>query len=165
MKALLLAAPLLTLLAAPAAAGDADFHAIVRGVESGYGVHRVNIPLFGLARFAVHIAQPEGVKDFDMAIFDTPDGPPSDLSRFDAIIKRAGGRQWSAAIRVHSRRSGEWVYVYARPEGRDWRMLIATFQPTETVILEARVDPEFLANALDDPERAGQSLNGPQNEP
>ncbi len=160
MKTLLASTMLATLLAAPAAAGDADFHAIVRGVESGYGVSRVHIPLFGLARFAVRIAQPEGVKDFDMAIFETRHGPPPDSARFDAIVQRAGGRHWSAVIRVRSRRSHEWVYVYARPEGPDWRMLIATFEPSETVILEARVDAEFLANALDDPEHAGQSLNG-----
>lgn len=160
MKTLLVTVLLVTLLAAPAAAGDADFHAIVRGVESGYGVHRVHIPLFGLARFVVHVAQPEGVKDFDMAIFETREGPPPDSSRFDAIVKRAGGEHWRSVIRVRSGRSHEWVYVYARPEGPDWRMLIATFEPGETVILEARVDAEFLANALDDPERAGQALNG-----
>jgi hypothetical protein len=33
------------------------------------------------------------------------------------------------------------------------------------VVLEARVDPEFLANALEDPEHAGQALNGGQREP
>ncbi|HEY1203933.1 MAG: hypothetical protein ABSH46_12075 [Bryobacteraceae bacterium] len=164
MRTLLVAMLLVTFLAAPAAAGDPDFHAIVRGVESGYGVHRVHIPLFGLARFVVNVAQPEGVKDFDMAIFETRDGPPPDSSRFDAIVKRAGGEQWSSVIRVRSRRSHEWVYIYARPEGRDWRMLIATFGPSETVILQARVDAEFLANALDDPDHAGQSLNGPHDE-
>lgn len=165
MRTLLFVVLLATLLAAPAAAGDADFHAIVRGVESGYGVHRVHLPLFGLARFVVQVARPEGVKDFDMAIFETPDGPPLDSGRFDGIMKRAGGSHWSSVIRVRSRRNGEWVYIYARPEGRDWRMLIATFQTAETVILEAQVDPEILANALDDPEHAGQSLGGRRNEP
>jgi len=165
MRTLLVVVLVATLLAAPAAASDSDFHAIVRGFESGYGAHRVHIPLFGLARFAVHLAQPEGVKDFDMAIFETPGGPPPDLGRFDAIVKRAGGGQWSSVIHVRSRRNAEWVYIYVRPEGRDWRMLIATVQPAETVILEARVDPEFLASALDDPEHAGHALNGPQSEP
>jgi hypothetical protein len=166
MKTLLVVVLLVALAATPVAAGDSDFHAIVRGVESGYGIHRVHIPLFGLARFAVKIAQPEGVKDFDMAIFATPDGPPSDLGRFDGIMRRAGGGHWSPLIHVRSRRAGEWVYVYARPEGgNDWRMLVATFGRGETVVLEARVDPEFLANALEDPEHAGQALNGGQREP
>ncbi len=165
MRTLLVVVLLAVLVAAPAAAGDADFHAIVRGVESGYGIHRVHIPLFGLARFAVKIAQPEGVKDFDMAIFEAPDGAPRDFGRLDGIVQRAGGGRWSPVIRVRSSRRGEWVYIYARPEGRDWRMLIATFGPSETVVLEAQVDPEFLANALDDPEHAGQALNGGQREP
>jgi hypothetical protein len=166
MRTLLVVVLLLAMLAAPAAAGDGDFRAIVRGVESGYGVHRVHIPLFGLARFAVKVAQPEGVKDFDMAIFETPDGPPSDLGRFDGIMKSAGGGRWSSVIHVRSRRNGQWVYIYARPEGRDdWRMLIATFGPNQTVVLEAQVDAAFLTNALDDPEHAGQSLNGGEREP
>ena len=162
MRTLLVVALLAALVATPVAAGDSDFHAIVRGVESGYGVHRVHIPLFGLARFAVKVAQPEGVKDFDMAIFETPDGPPRDLGRFDGIMRRAGGGRWSSVIRVRSRRDGEWVYIYARPEGgSDWRMLVATFGRDETVVLEAQVNPEFLANALEDPEHAGHVFNGP----
>jgi len=165
MRTLLVVVLLGALLSMPVTAGDSDFHAIVRGVESGYGVHRVHIPLFGLARFAVNIAQPEGVRDFDMAIFETPDGPPRDPGRFDGIMRRAGGGHWSALIQVRSRRQGDWVYIYARPEGgNDWRMLVATFGRGESVVLEARVDPQFLANALEDPEHAGHVFNGPRDE-
>jgi hypothetical protein len=99
-----------------------------------------------------------------VAIFETPDGPPPDSGRFDAIMRRAGGGHWDSAIRIHSRHDRQWTYIYVRPEGRDWRMLIATFQPANTIILQAKVDPEFLARALDDPEHAGQSLNGGQHE-
>jgi hypothetical protein len=164
MKTLFASGLLLALAAVPAAAGDPDFHAIVRSVETGYGVHRLNIPLFGLARFAVQVAKPEGVKDFDMAIFQTPDGPPLDGSRFDAIVKQNGGGHWDSAIRVHSRRDHEWTYIYVRPEGRDWRMIVATFEPNQTVLLHAKVDPEVLVRALDDPEHAGQALGGPHDE-
>jgi hypothetical protein len=80
-------------------------------------------------------------------------------------MRRAGGGRWSPVIRVRSRRDGEWVYIYARPEGgNDWRMLIATFGPSETVVLEAQVNPEFLANAIEDPEHAGSVFSGPRNE-
>ena len=165
MRTLLVVVLLGALAATPIAAGDSDFHAIVRGVESGYGVHRVHIPLLGLARFALKIAQPEGVKDFDMAIFETPDGAPRDLGQFDGIMRRVGGGHWSPLIHVRSRRDGEWVYIYARPEGgNDWRMLVATFGRGEAVLLEAQVNPEFLANALEDPEHAGHVFNGPRDD-
>jgi hypothetical protein len=164
MRRLFVVAPLLALVSVPAVAGDPDFNAIVRDVESGYGVHRVSIPLFGLARFAVKVARPEGVQDFDMAIFETPDGPPPNSSRFDAIMARADGGHWSSVIRVRSGRGREWTCIYVRPEGRNWRMLIATFQPAETVILHARVNPEVLARAFDDPEHAGGSLGGGERE-
>jgi hypothetical protein len=168
MRTLFVSTMLAAALAAPALAGDADFRAIVSGVESGYGVHRERIPLFGLARFAVNIAHPEGVKDFDMAIFAAPGGPPLDARRFDAIMRRDGGSRWNAVVRVRKRRGrDEWVSIYARPDGRDWRMLIATFSGSGAVILEARVDVDFLVRALDDPEHAGRALdtNAGSNEP
>jgi opacity protein-like surface antigen len=158
MKKLLVAAPLLALAAAAAAAADPGFDAIVRGVESGYGIQRMHVPFFGLARFVVKVARPEGVKDFDMAIFEPPDGAAVDSRRFDHIVRRATGDRWSSVIRVRSRRDGESTYVYITPAGREWRMLIATFKADEIVVLNARVDARILFGALDDPEHAGNSL-------
>jgi hypothetical protein len=154
------AAALLALLSVPALAGDGSFDAIVRGVESDYGVHRAKIPMFGLARFAIKTARPEGVKDFDMAILETKGEAPPDGSRFAGIVEREGGGHWSQVIRVHSRRDREWTYSYAREQGRDLQMLIATFEPGETVILHARVNLEVLARACDNPEHAGNALGG-----
>jgi hypothetical protein len=160
MKRLFLVAPLLALVAAAAVAAAPDFDAIVRGVESAYGLHRVHVPLFGLARFVVKVARPEGVKDFDMAIFEADDRTPADSRRFDSIMRRAAGDRWSGAIHLRSRDEGGSTYVYFRSEGRDWRMLVATFKPGAVVILHARVDSEIVLRALDDPEHAGQSLGG-----
>ncbi len=165
MKTLVVTILLTVLAAAPAGAGDADFHAIVRGVESGYGVHRMRIPLFGVARFVVHVARPEGVKDFDMAVFETEGRAPLDGSRFDHIMRHSGGGLWTPAIRVRSRVNRQWTYLYVRQEGRDWRMLIATFEPDDAVIMQAKVDLDFLARALNDPENAGHVLDNNHREP
>ena len=157
MRTLLLAPLLAALSAIPAAAGD--FHVIVRDFERACGVQRVHIPLFGLARFAVSVARPGGVKEFDVAIFETGVSA-ADLSRFDGIMRRVGGDRWSGVIRVRSRRAdGQWVQIYVRPDGGDWRMLIATFGPAQTVLLEARVNPEFLARALEHPGEADRSFD------
>lgn len=162
MKRLLLAGPLLALLAVGAAAAAPEFDAIVRGVESAYGLHRVNLPMFGLARFVVKVAHPEGVKDIDIAIFEAGARPPAGSRGFDDVMRRATGNRWSGAIRVRSPREDQSTYVYFRQQGRDWRMLVATFKPAEVVLIHARVDGEVVLRALDDPAHAGQSVMPPQ---
>jgi hypothetical protein len=153
MKRLLLVAPMMALLASSAAAGDPDFDTIVRRVESDLGIQRTHIPLLGLATLVVKAAEPAGVKQLDMAIFDDLDYSPPAAARFDDIMRRATGGRWSAVIRVRSRRDHEWTYIYAKPDGRDWKLLVANFEPREAVIIETRVTPEVLLDSLDNPEK------------
>lgn len=153
MKRLLLVVPLAVLFAASAAAGDADFDTIVRHVESGLGIRRTQNPLLGLASLVVKAAQP-GVKQLDLAIFDELDYTPPAAARFDEIMRHATGSGWSSVIRVRSRRDGERTYIYAKPDGKDWRILLANFEPREAVIFETRVTPEVLLRSLDHPKDA-----------
>jgi hypothetical protein len=142
MKRLLFVAPLALLFAASAAAGDPDFDTIVRRVESDLGIRRTPIPLLGLATLVVNAAEPAGVKQVDVAIFNDLDYSPPAAARFDEIMRQATGGRWSAVIRVRSRRDHEWTYIYAKPDGPDWRILLANFEPREAVIVETRVAPD-----------------------
>jgi hypothetical protein len=150
MKRLLFIIPLVALFAANAAAGDPEFDTIVRRVESDLGIRRTHIPLFGLATLVVKAAEP-GVKQLDLAIFEDLNYEPPAGARFDEIMRRATGGRWSSVIRVRSRRDHEWTYIYAKPDGEDWRILVANFEPREAVIVETRVTPEILLHSLDAP--------------
>jgi hypothetical protein len=152
MKRLLLMVPLAALFAAAAAAGDASFDSVVRHIETELHIRRTNVPLLGLANL---VAQSKpGVKQLDLAIFEDLDYSPPAAARFDQIMRGASGGGWSALLRVWSRRDGESTYIYAKPDGRDWRILLANFEPREAVMIETRVTPEVLLRSLDDPKHA-----------
>ncbi len=151
MKRLLLVAALL----APAAwAGDRDFDALVRGVESSFGIRRTHIPMLGAMTFA---------KQLDLAVFEEAKCVPPDAERFDQIMRTATGGRWTPLIRTRSR-GKESIYIYVRPEGDDVKMIVATFEPDEVVIVHLKVSPEELLASLNDPEHAGERLGGDKEE-
>jgi hypothetical protein len=156
MKRLLTLLPLAALSAALAAAGDADFDSVVRHIETGLHIQRTHVPLLGLANLVVR-SQP-GVKQLDMAIFDNLDYSPPAAARFDEIMRDASGGGWSALLRVWSRRKSESTYIYAKPDGKDWRILLANFEPHEAVMIETRVTPEVLLRSLDGNSGTGYSI-------
>lgn len=160
MRRFLFAAPLVLLLVPAASAGDRDFNAVVRGVESNLGIRRTRIPLFGTMMFFVKVARPGGVKQLEMAIFDEVKYSPPDEARFDELMRSAVGDRWSPMVRVRSRRDHEWTYIYVRPDGRDFKMIIATFERDEAVLMHLKVKPEALLDSLDEPEHAGRRLGG-----
>jgi hypothetical protein len=162
MKPLFRIAPLLLLLPSWASAGDPDFSAIVSRIESDLGIERMHIPLFGLATFFVRVAHPVGVKQLQMAIFDELLYTPPDHERFEQIVQRAVGDRWRPMVRVRSR-DREWTYIYVRPQGRDYRMIIATFESNEAVVIELKANPDKLLASLDEPRHAGRNLSGESN--
>jgi hypothetical protein len=151
----------LVALAAPLArADDEEFRSIVRGVEARLGVHRIHIPLFGLATFFVRVTHPSGVHQLDMAIFEQPVVAPEDSRWFEDVMRKTGGQRWSTMIRVEDRREGEVTYICARPDGRDWKMILATFDPNDAVIFHLRAKPDVLVASLAEPRNARRCLNG-----
>lgn len=142
---------------APAAPGaDADFNALVRGIESHYGTKRLHIPLFGVAKLFVRVARPEGVKQLDLAIFEEIHYARPDEQEFDELVRKAVGERWRPMVRVRSRADNEWTYIYAQEAGGDVRMLIATFEPSEAVVIQYRVSTRTLLAMLDHPDRIGK---------
>jgi hypothetical protein len=160
MRRLLFAAPLVLLLGPAASAGDRDFAAVVQSVESNLGLHRTRIPLFGTVMFFVRVARPAGVKQLEMAIFEDANYSPPDAERFDALMRSAAGERWSPLVRVRSRRDDESTYIYVKPDGKEFKMIIATFERDEAVIMHLKAKPEALLDSLDEPEHAGKRLGG-----
>jgi hypothetical protein len=138
------------------AAGDADFKALVKGIETEYGISRTRIPLFGLVRFFVGVSRPHGVKQFDFAVFeDAHFGEPGG-NEFDALVRRAVSDGWQPMVRVRSHAPEEWTCVYVKEAGRDIRMLITTFEPHEAVVVHYKVNARKLVEMLARPERIGR---------
>ncbi len=136
-----------------AATGRADFNALVRTVNSQPRLHRVWTPGISMARLAVRDVHPEGVHDFQLALFKGEGR--FDRDRFEAILRTSGDRPM---VQVHSNRTGETAVIWARPVGKDlFEMLLVAHDPNDdTVVLRAVIDAEKLARGIADPRRAAE---------
>ena len=127
----------------------ADFDSIVSAIESRGGLHRVRIPFLGLARFAIWVARPKGVYDFQLATWEGS----GTMSRREmaAIVRREIGEGFSPIVQATSERSGEWTFIYGRPHGRNVELMVVTHDATDTVVVRAVVDAETFAQDFDSP--------------
>lgn len=136
-----------------AATARADFNALVRAVGSHPRLHRVWTPGISLARLAVRIVHPEGVHDFELAVFEGEGR--FDRDQFEAILRTSGQRPM---VQVHSNRTGETAVIWARQVGNDlFEMLLVAHDPDDdTVVLRAVIDAEKLARGIADPRHAAE---------
>jgi hypothetical protein len=139
---------LVTLVATPA---FADFDAIARAISRKSGVRRVWIPFLGLARFAVRIAAPEGVHDFQLATFEG--GNRLDPKELKALMRSQAGKGFVPLVQVWSRKSGEWSFIYVKPSpsGKRMELLVLAHDKSDTTLVRVDVDAALIARELDSP--------------
>lgn len=129
----------------------AGFNEVVRAVEVRTGLHRVSMPFFGLVRFAVWCVHPDGVRDFQFATFEDR-GASIDGAGLGDAMAAAAGPGFRPLVSAHSRRDGEWTFIYARPTGDDHlELLLATRDKTDTVVLRAVIDPDRMLAHIGEP--------------
>ncbi len=144
MKRLLL---LTTLLLTNVAFASDDFKAVVKAVESNYGIHPMHIPMMGvMLKFAPN-HEARGMK---MAIFEA--APQGDLSNLQRVISSSLGPDWSPFVRAWSRRDRESVVIYAKPSSNGMRLLITCLDQDESVIMSVDVSEKSLREWIEEPE-------------
>jgi hypothetical protein len=139
---------LLALVAVPL---HADFRTIANVIGAQRGVNRVWIPFLGLARTVVRVVDPEGVHDFQLAVFEGKGNmSPNELG---ALMRQQAGKGFRPLVQSYSRRSGEWSFIYARParDANRFELLILTAEKDDTVLVRVEVDADVLARELDHP--------------
>lgn len=146
-----LAAAALTaiLIGQPAFAG---FSEVARAIDGHRGVSRVWIPFLGLARIFVHIAEPKGVHDFQLATFEGADR--IDPRELHDILRAKAGKGFVPLVRVWSRKSSEWSFIYARPHGKRMELLVLTHDHEDTVLVRVDVDVEVIAKEIENNPRS-----------
>lgn len=146
--------------AAPAAnAKNNEYDLIVKHLKTKYRAKKVKIPFMWLARFAVSVARPAGVKSFSVTIFEDLKFSRETLdAEMQAAMKDALGEQWSPLLRVRSRQ-GEQVYMYMREAGKSVKIMLVAIDKKESAIIRATFNPEKLAEFINDPKVFGVSLN------
>src|SRR6476660_4151989 len=123
---------LLTLAPAVSLAGDESFSSVVKHIKSNY--HAKQQGFFGammLARFAVKIIKPAGVKNFKMALLrdlDYSEAPSPQGGQFHSFIQTRIDPTWAPLVQYSSPREKQWSYVFVAREKEDVKILVVTLQ-------------------------------------
>ncbi|HEY0461970.1 MAG TPA: hypothetical protein VGC97_22750 [Pyrinomonadaceae bacterium] len=160
-----------TFAAIPAAnAKPSEYQRIVRHLKTKYRAKKVKIPFMFLARFAVSIVRPAGVKSFSITLFEDLKFSKETLDKeMQAAMRDSFGEEWTPILRVRSR-TGEQVYMYMRDVGEQTvRISLVTIDKQNAAVIRATVNPDRLAEFMNNPKIFGISLDDgakpPENKP
>ena len=166
-KPLLIAAALIflafTFSPTAAIAKGGEYKQIVRHLKTKYRAKKVKIPFMWLARFAVSVVRPAGVKSISVTIFEDLKFSRETLdAEMQAAMRESFGAEWMPILRVRSR-TGEQVYMYMRDAGKEAvKISLVTIDKEQATVIRATVNPDKLAEFMDNPKIFGISLDDGQ---
>ena len=151
----------------PIEAKPSEYSQIVRHLKTKYRAKKISIPFLFLARFAVGVVRPAGVKSFGVTLFKDLKFSYDSLDReMQAAMRDSFGPEWSPAFRIRSR-EGQQAYMYMREDGKNVRIALVTIDKEQAAIIRAVFSPERLADFMNDPKILGIRLGDdpPKTEP
>jgi hypothetical protein len=141
------------------AKGGGEYKAVVKHLKTKYRAKKVKIPFMWLARFAVSVVRPAGVKSFSVTIFEDLKFSRETLDEeMRSALKNSFSADWSPILRVRSR-EGEQVYMYMREAGKSVKITVVTIDKEQAAVIRATFNPEKFAEFINDPKIFGVSLN------
>jgi hypothetical protein len=154
---------LVTLAPAASFAGDESFSKVVKHIKSSYRAKQQGF--FGammLARFAVKVIKPAGVKNFKLVLLrdlDYTEAPNPRHGQFHSFIQSKIDPRWAPLVQYSSPREKQWTYVFITQEKEDVKVLVVTLQRTDAVVLQTKFSPAKLVEFMNNPQIMGISLN------
>ncbi|HEX9928177.1 MAG TPA: hypothetical protein VGB02_06565 [Pyrinomonadaceae bacterium] len=140
-------------------AGGKEYEAVVKHLKTKYKAKKVKIPMIWLARFAVRMVRPAGVKSFSITTFENLKFSRETLDvEMQMALKNSFSVLWSPIFRVRSRK-GEQAYMYAREDGNSVKVMVVTINEDKATVIRAAFSPEKLADFVNDPKIMGISLD------
>ncbi len=137
-----------------------EYDAVCNHLKSKYGAKKIKIPFMWLARAAVGIVRPAGVKSFKVTTFRNLNYSPDTLhNEMTAVMSDAFSEQWTPILRIRSR-EGDQVYMTIRETGNNVKILLVSINREEAQVIRARFNPERLAEFIENPEIFGISIDG-----
>lgn len=141
-----------------------EYKSVVKHLKTKYKAKKVKIPFMWLARFAVKVVRPAGVKSFSMTIFEDLNFSRDTLdAEMQAVMRNSLSAEWSPIFRVRSR-EGQQAYMYMRESGGDVRIMLVTIENNQAAVIRAKFDPEKLIEFIDNPKILGVSLDDDKKE-
>lgn len=146
-----------------ALAGDESYSSVIKHIKSSY--HAKQQGFFGammLARFAVKMIKPAGVKNFKLTLLRDLDysvAPGPQTGKFHSFIREKIDPRWTPLVQYASPRERQWSYVYVTREKEDVKLLVVTLTQRDAVVLQAKFSPDKLVEFMNNPQIMGISLN------
>jgi hypothetical protein len=131
---------------------------ITNHLETKYQAKKVKIPFMWLAKIAVKIVKPAGVKSFDVTFFENLIFSKASLdAEMQSAMKDSLGSDWSPMIRVRSR-DGQQVYMYLKDEGENVRLMFVAIDQKNATVVRAKFNADRFIEFLDNPKIFGISI-------
>ena len=154
---------LISLAPAVALGGDESFGSVVRHIKKNYHARQQGfLGAMMLARFAVKVIKPAGVKNFKMVLLtdlDYSHAPSPERGHFHAFIRDTIDPRWTPLVQYSSPREQQWSYVYVTRENEDVKLLVVTLQQQNAVVLQTKFSPAKLVEFMNNPQIMGISLD------
>lgn len=144
---------------APAAnARTNEFDTIAHHLKAKYQARKVRIPFMFLARFAVKVVRPAGVKSFNVTLFNDLKFSRETVDiEMQQAMRQSFGPEWSSVFHVRSR-DGQQAYMYLKEDGKNIKVAVVTIDQENAAIIRATFSPDKLAEFINDPKIFGISL-------
>lgn len=146
-----------------AAAKPSEYDKIVKHLKTNYRAKKVRVPFMWLARFAVKVVRPAGVKSFNVTLFQDLQFSRDSLDlEMRNALQSSFGPEWSPVFRVRSR-DGQNAYMYLREDGKNVKVTVVTVEKNQAAVIRATFSPEKLAEFINEPSILGISLGDDHN--
>ncbi len=136
------------------------FNDLVSHLEKNYHAKRTKVPMLGLAKFAIWMVRPAGVKGFKLAVYEDQDfASRADAASFAQAMRQSYKTDWSPLVQINSKRDGNSrTFIYVKQTKKDVQFAVATIEDREAVVLEVKFNPDAAARFLENPKLMGISL-------
>lgn len=139
-------------------AQKSEFDAIATHIKTKYHAKKVSVPFMWLAKLAVKVVRPAGVKSFSVTLFEDLKFSLDSIDfEMQTAMRNSFGPQWSSVFRVRSK-DGEQAYMYMREDGKNVKLAIVTINKKDAAVIRATISPEKLVEFMDNPKILGISL-------
>jgi len=167
LAALLWAAPLAPPVGARAA-GEPEYDAAVKLIETYYKAKHIGIPFIARAGVGVAKVVSSDVRrvaryaNARVAVFDDQDFTARGRGRGDGefhslLRERLRPGRWSNLLSVRGAEEGQ-VYTFTKADGNKFKVLIAVIEPRDAVVLQLDLNADEFAKLIANPEAESRSL-------
>jgi hypothetical protein len=132
---------------------DAEFHAIVRTIETQYGVHHMRIPFLGFATVCLKVARIPGASGLKLAVFDhLPKESGISDEALQESIEATIGNTWRPVVRVRSNDDNNLTMVYANPSDKEMRVLVVYIDANAATVVQTNLKASQIRKWIHQPD-------------